>query len=170
MSATATTTDRPTERPTDRPTGSAAGGSRAELLRGLEDEVSVMVRRLRRVVGERARMVHPDLQRSSYLMLTWLEQHGAQRASTMAETFCIDKGAISRQVQHLLDLGLVGREPDPADGRATLVSLSDEGRQRLAAVNDERRRQLDGRLGDWTAADLATFVGLLGRYNAALDA
>jgi DNA-binding MarR family transcriptional regulator len=114
--------------------------------------------------------VHPELQSSSYLMLSWLQQHGPQRSSAMAEAFGVDKGAISRQVQHLVDLGLVDRTPDPADGRATLVSASAEAVDRMAVISDERRRWLDERLGDWTEDDLETFVGLLARYNAALDA
>ena len=129
-----------------------------------------MVRRIRRVIGERARAVHPDLQPSAYLMLTWLDQHGPQRASAMAEAFGIDKGAISRQVQHLVDLALVDRTPDPADGRATLVSASEEAVTRMAEVSRARRAWLDARLGDWSDEDLAGFVVLLGRYNLALDA
>lgn len=144
--------------------------ARADLLGGLEQEVGVMIRRIRRVIGERARSVHPDLQSSSYLMLTWLNQHGAQRASAMAEAFGIDKGAISRQVQHLLDLGLVDRAPDPDDGRATLISASAEAATRINQVNDDRRRWLDDRLGDWPDGDLSEFVRMLSSYNAALDA
>lgn len=146
-----------------------AGAARTDLLTGLEQEVGVMIRRIRRIIGERARAVHPDLQSSSYLMLSWLDQHGPLRASAMAEAFDIDKGAISRQVQHLVDLGLVERAPDPADGRATLISTSADALARLAAVNDERRRWLDDRLRDWTDDELAEMVTLLGRYNAALD-
>jgi DNA-binding MarR family transcriptional regulator len=144
--------------------------ARPDLLRGLEQEVGVMVRRIRRLIGERARSVHPELQSSGYLMLTWLDQHGPQRASAMAESFGIDKGAISRQVQHLVDLGLVDRAPDPDDGRATLVSAGGTALDRLEEVTSERRRWLDERLGDWTDDDLTAFVGLLSRYNLALDA
>jgi len=144
--------------------------ARADLLGGLEQEVGVMIRRIRRVIGERSRSVHPDLQSSSYLMLTWLNQHGAQRASAMAEAFGIDKGAISRQVQHLLDLGLVDRTPDPDDGRATLVSVTAVAAAQIAEVNDDRRRWLDDRLGDWPDHDLSEFVRMLASYNAALDA
>lgn len=144
--------------------------ARADLLGGLEQEVGVMIRRIRRVIGERARSVHPDLQSSSYLMLTWLNQHGAQRSSAMAEAFGIDKGAISRQVQHLLDLGLVDRTPDPDDGRATLVSASVEAAARINQVNEDRRRWLDDRLVDWPDSDLSEFVRMLSSYNAALDA
>ena len=144
--------------------------ARADLLGGLEQQVGVMIRRIRRIIGERARAVHPELQASSYLMLTWLGQHGPQRASAMAEHFGIDKGAISRQVQHLVELGLVERAPDPDDGRATLVSASADAVTRMAAVNDERRAWLDDRLRDWSDADLSAIVELLGRYNEALDA
>ncbi|GAA1137897.1 MarR family winged helix-turn-helix transcriptional regulator [Nocardioides aquiterrae] len=147
----------------------ASRTARADLLTGLEQQVGVMIRRIRRIIRERAQAVHPDLQSSSYLMLSWLAEHGPQRASAMAETFCIDKGAISRQIQHLVDLGLVERAPDPADGRATLVSVSPEARSRMVAVAEERRRWLDDRLRDWTEEDLTGMVALLGRYNAALD-
>lgn len=129
-----------------------------------------MVRRIRRVIRVRAHAVHPELPAASYLMLSWLMTHGPQRSSAMAEAFGIDKGAISRQLQHLVDLELVDRSPDPDDGRATLVSAASRAADRMAAVADERRRWLDERLGDWSEEDLSTFVDLLRRYNRALDA
>ena len=139
-----------------------------EPLRQLEQEVGVMVRRVRRVIGERARSVHPDLQPVSYLMLGYLRHHGPVRASALCAAFAMDKGSVSRQVQHLMDLGLVDRTPDPEDGRATLLSISEDGLRRSVDVADHRRKLLAERLGDWTAADLEQFVGLLSRYNAAL--
>lgn len=142
---------------------------RAESLRLLESEVGVMIRRIRRVLWERARAVHPDLQPASYLMLAYLADHGALRGSAIAEALCIDKGAVSRQLHHLVELGLVDRSPDPDDGRATLVSASDDAVRRISDVADDRRRWLDERLGDWTDAELADFAAVLGRYNAALD-
>jgi DNA-binding MarR family transcriptional regulator len=151
-------------------TTAAVETDRAELLGELEREVSVMVRRIRRVLGERARSVHPELQGSTYLMLSWIDTHGPMRASAIAEAFSIDKGAISRQAQHLLELGLLDRTPDPDDGRATLLSTSEAARDRLAAVKDASRAWLDQKLHDLPGEDLAQFVGLLGRYNAALDA
>jgi len=141
---------------------------RAESLRHLEQEVGVLVRRVRRVVGGRARSVHPDLQPVSYLMLGYLLHEGSVRASALSTAFDMDKGSVSRQVQHLLDLGLLDRTPDPDDGRATLLSVSEDGRRRLGDVAAHRRKLLAERLGDWTAEDLDEFVGLLSRYNAAL--
>jgi DNA-binding MarR family transcriptional regulator len=143
--------------------------SRAEELGRLERELGVLIRRVRRVIGERARAVHPDLQPASYLMLTFLVAEGPQRSSVVSERFNVDKGAISRQVQHLCDLGLLVREPDPADGRAMLISASPDAVHRLEAVDRDRRRWLDEQLAEWTKADLRDFVGGLGRYNTALD-
>jgi DNA-binding MarR family transcriptional regulator len=143
--------------------------SRQETLRHLESEVGVLIRRVKRVIGERARAVHADLQPASYLMLAYLAEHGPMRSSAISETFDIDKGAISRQVQHLVDLGLVDRTPDPGDGRASLVSASDDAVRRLADVVAHRRKWLDERLGDWSDAELTGFVEVLGRYNDALD-
>jgi DNA-binding MarR family transcriptional regulator len=143
---------------------------RVALLGELEREVGVMIRRIRRLLGERAREVHPELQSATYLILSWLAMREPTRASEISEHFGIDKGAISRQVQHLLELGLVDRTPDPADGRATLLSVSESARARLGDVQDASRRWLDQKLGDLPDDDLAQFVVLLGRYNAALDA
>ncbi|MGI8523451.1 MAG: MarR family winged helix-turn-helix transcriptional regulator [Nocardioides sp.] len=143
--------------------------SRADSLRDLEQEVGVMIRRIRRVIWERARAVHPELMPTSYLVLTLLAQNGAMRPSAVAEKFDIDKGAISRQVQHLCQLGLLVRVPDPDDGRASLISASDDALRRLADVDDRRRKWLGERLGEWSAADLRDFVAGLTRYNRALD-
>jgi DNA-binding MarR family transcriptional regulator len=142
--------------------------SRAESLRHLEQEVGVLIRRIRRVISERAHLVHDELQPAAYLMLGYVAEHGPLRASSMSEIFAIDKGAISRQVQHLVDLGLVGRVSDPDDGRASLVSATDDAVRRLASVAEERRRWLDERLGDWSDERLAAFARELGHYNAAL--
>jgi len=142
--------------------------SRADSLRHLEREVGVLIRRVKRVIGVRARLVHEDLQPASYLMLSWLVDEGPVRASSMVETFNIDKGAVSRQLQHLDDLGLVVRTPDPADGRATLVAASEDAVRRLADVTEHRRKWLDEQLGDWDADDLEQFGQLLERYNRSL--
>ena len=147
---------------------SGAATSRGEALQHLEQELGVLLRRARRMIRQRAHAVHPDLQPAAYLMLAYIRDNGPLRASTMCEVFDIDKGAVSRQVQHLLDLGLVDRAADPADGRATLVSASTEGVRRLGDVTAQRRAWMADRLGDWSAEELDGFATTLGRYNEAL--
>jgi DNA-binding MarR family transcriptional regulator len=142
---------------------------RSDSLTELERQVGVLLRRIKKVIAVRAHLVHPDIQSASYFMLTWLDEHGPVRASAMSDQFHIDKGAISRQLQHLEELGLVERDPDPADGRATLVHVTAEAVRRLEAANAERRRWLEDRLADWSADRLARFAAELGAYNDALE-
>jgi DNA-binding MarR family transcriptional regulator len=139
-----------------------------ETVRSLEQEMGVLVRRLRRLIAERARLVHPDLAPVGYSMLTAL-QDDPRRASELVELFSIDKGAVSRQVQALLELDLIERTPDPEDRRAAILAITDEGTRRLEAVKEKRRAELLGRLSSWSAADLSDFVTALARYNAALE-
>lgn len=151
------------------PAHAPARVSRDQVLRQIEDEMGILVRRLKRTIAERARALDPSLQGTSYLLLGWLAQHGPVRPSSAVEALGTDKGAISRQLQHLEELGYVARTPDPSDGRATLVSATPRARERLAEIDRRRRDQLDARLGDWSAEELAGFVDRLGRYNRSLD-
>lgn len=150
-------------------TARTAGAVRSETTTRLEQEVGRLVRRVRRVIHERARSVHPDLQPAAYLLLGHLAEAGPARSSALVEAIGIDKGAISRQVQHLTELGLVERTPDPVDGRASLLSATDDARRRLREVAAQRRAQLSERLAGWTDEELTSLVDELARYNAALE-
>lgn len=143
--------------------------TRDETLRSLEQEVGVMIRRVRRVIGIRAQMVHPELQPSAYLLLSSIAESGPVRASELVERFDTDKGAVSRQVSHLLGLELLAKEKDPSDARASLVSVTDDAKSRMADVVEHRRKLFAEGLSEWSEAELARFVKDLARYNAALD-
>ena len=140
-----------------------------ETMRALEHEVGVLVRRVRRVIAERARMVHPELSAVSYSMLGALQSSGPKRASELVELFAIDKGAVSRHVTVLLEHGLVERTPDPDDRRAAIIAISDEGRSRMEKVQQQRREEWEAALGDWPEDDLRVFTEGLERYNASLE-
>lgn len=142
---------------------------RADSLQRLEQEVAVMVRRIRRVLAERAHAVHPDLQPAALLLLGYVAADGPLRSSVLVCAFNMDKGAISRHVQHMVELELLERTPDPDDGRASLLGVTEEGARRLAVVDRERRHLLGERLSGWSASDLQTFVDLLARYNGDLN-
>ena len=142
---------------------------RIRTLHALEQEMGILMRRVRRALGERAALVHPSLQPSSYVMLAHLIEAGPRRSADIAEAFDLDKGAVSRQVQHLVELGLVERSPDPADGRATILTATTEAKARVDEVSRLRIEQLDERLADWSAEDLDELVSRFSRYNATLD-
>ena len=101
--------------------------TRSDDLARIEAEVGVLIRRVKRVIGDRARQVHPDLHPMTYLLLTHLAGAGPMRAADLSDAFGMDKGGVSRQVQSLVDLGLVERQPDPEDRRAALLAASADG-------------------------------------------
>ncbi len=78
----------------------------------------------------------PTSPRWRYSMLMALNDTGPRRASDLVELFSVDKGAVSRQVQALLELGLIERSPDPDDRRAAILAITDEG---LASPGHDRR-------------------------------
>lgn len=138
-------------------------------LHELEQQVSALLRHVRQFVTEQADSAHPELHAGGYFVLAWLERNGPLRASAVVEALRLDKGAVSRKLNHLRELGLVERTPDPVDGRATLVTVTPEGRAQLAAAADWRRAWLERRMEGWSDDDLAVLVTMFGRYNDSLD-
>ncbi|MEC4018697.1 MarR family winged helix-turn-helix transcriptional regulator [Streptomyces sp. H27-D2] len=131
----------------------------------LERELAVFLRRARASSGEMAREVHPELEPAAYGLLVRLEDAGRQRATDLAAYFGVGKATMSRQLRVLEDLGLVAREPDPADGRASLVGITDEGRERFRRVRDARRGQYVRKLAGWDRGEIAELARLLNQFN-----
>jgi DNA-binding MarR family transcriptional regulator len=132
----------------------------------LERELAVFLRRARASSGELARAVHPDLEPAAYGLLVRLEEAGEQRATELAAYFGVGKATMSRQLRALEELGLITRRPDPADGRASLVDLTEEGRTRFSAVRSARREQYVKKLEGWDRAEIAELARLLHRLNS----
>ena len=139
----------------------------------LADDVSSQLIRLLRLMERRQAQYqaeHPDaVERATYYLLVHLVKGGPQRAGALAESVHSDPSTISRQVAHLVRLGLVERMADPEDGRATLLTATDEGRR----VFEENRRMRIERfaemLSDWAVDDRRRFAELLGRFSTAFE-
>ncbi|PWI44087.1 MarR family transcriptional regulator [Streptomyces sp. ICBB 8177] len=134
-------------------------------MEALERELTMLFRRARASSGEMARAVHPELEAAAYGLLVRLEEVGAERATDLAAYFRVGKATMSRQLRALEELGLISREPDPADGRAFLVRLTPEGLARFTAVRDARRERYRSRLSRWDRTDVTDLARLLARLN-----
>ncbi|MGW0793157.1 MarR family winged helix-turn-helix transcriptional regulator [Streptomyces sp. NPDC002692] len=135
----------------------------------LERELTVFLRRARASSGEMAREVHPDLESSAYGLLFRLEECGRQRATELAAYIGVGKATMSRQLRALEELGLVAREPDPADGRAWLVHLTEGGRDRFRRVREARRARYVRELAGWNPHEVAELARLLHQLNQGME-
>ncbi|RBY81775.1 MarR family transcriptional regulator [Geodermatophilus sp. TF02-6] len=131
----------------------------------VEREIGLLLRRSRAISARLSRELHPDLDGAAYGLLALLEDAGPLRASDLVARLGLDKSTVSRQVASLVDLGLVTREADPADGRAQVLRTSADGAARLARIREARRARWETDLADWPAEDVATLGQLLGRLN-----
>lgn len=144
-------------------------GAREQEVDRLEEQLSAFHRRSRRFLRSFASRVHPGIDASTYAVLLVITQAGPLRQGDLAEEFGLDKSTMSRHVSTLIRLGLVDRDPDPVDGRAFLLKLSEDGQRRLDAVSAARRAEWRDRLADWDTAELRAFTAALARMNADLE-
>jgi DNA-binding MarR family transcriptional regulator len=149
-------------------TGAAAGGggSGDSDYEAVEYELGVFFRRLRALGSTIAREVHPGLEPGGYALLVRLDEVEEARSSDLACYFNIGKPTASRQLRSLEELGLIARQPDPADGRAQLLRLTPEGRRRLGRVREGRQARMRQLLGAWGTDEVRTLARMLGRLNS----
>jgi DNA-binding MarR family transcriptional regulator len=138
-------------------------------LLALEAQMRLIGRRVRRVVAERAAAVDPALGEVGYGVLEYLHRQGPSRQRNLVCGLAVEKAAVSRAVTQLVELGLVDRLDDPEDGRGHQLELSTRGRAQISAVLTDRRAVLATKLADWTPEEIADFVAMLERYNAAIE-
>ena len=128
--------------------------------------------RLRLVIGRLHRRIRidgresvPPLQLSA--MVT-VEEHGPLRLSELARREAVSVPTMSRVLAALDEQGLVVRTPDPQDARGVLVTLSDDGAQRLSQVRSHRTALVARRLGRLDAEQRATLAAALPALEALL--
>jgi DNA-binding MarR family transcriptional regulator len=90
------------------------------------------------------------------LLITLVE--GPRRITDLAETEALAQPSVSKLVEKLEGRGLVLRERVAGDGRAVLVSISDEGRERVDAARGEIRSLLRQNLVELNDDDLAALT------------
>jgi DNA-binding MarR family transcriptional regulator len=102
--------------------------------------------------------------RSAHVLLFTLSHAGPMRLSDLAATVHVDASTVSRQAAQLVSEQLLVRQPDPEDGRASVVALSDAGKRFVEEMIERRRAFIDSTVADWSAEDLRTFTSLLHRF------
>ena len=94
-----------------------------------------------------------ELSSTSLSALDVLDVHGPHRLSDLAARERLSQPGATALVTRLVEEGLVARGADPADGRVSLVTISDAGRERLAATRRARTDALRRLLTHLTEED-----------------
>lgn len=137
-----------------------------------ETRAAAVAAELRALVGKLKRRMRAetdvgDLTPSQVSVLLRLEKDGQATASDLARAEGMRPQSMAAVVAVLEAAGLVRGAPDPADGRRTLLSLTDACRQWVqegrAARQDWLSRRLQARLSSDDLDVLAMAAGLLAR-------
>jgi DNA-binding MarR family transcriptional regulator len=121
--------------------------------------------RMRRALDEGMSGCGLSLSRTK--ILAQLQRRGATRPSVLAADFGVAPRTITDIVDALERSGLAGRQPDPTDRRATLVTMTSAGEAALARASATRARLLNQVFGVLSAADQATMLRLLETLDTA---
>ncbi|WP_249800940.1 MarR family winged helix-turn-helix transcriptional regulator [Kitasatospora humi] len=100
----------------------------------------------------------------TYPVFSGLARTGPCSAADLGREVGLDRSTITRRADRLEHAGLLRREPDPADGRATLLALTDEGQGLVAATRRRLADHIEGSLASWPQEEARTFARLLRRF------
>ena len=106
--------------------------------------------------------------RAALVLLYPLVRMGPLRQGALAELVHSDPSTVSRHVATLVEQGLVRREADETDGRASRLVVTDAGHAALDELRRERESRLERATADWSEDDLATLTTLFDRLLADL--
>jgi DNA-binding MarR family transcriptional regulator len=125
------------------------------------------------LVGALTRSVHSGrahyakargLEPGSSHLLSKLAEHGALRSTDLTLHACVDASVVSRQIKSLISNGLVQRIPDPIDGRAALLEVTETGLKVLAQSRETSVQFFEQVFAKWSKQEIAEFERLFGRF------
>ena len=134
--------------------GSTRGGARDEVAARLYVALARLVRVLRRTGTA-------EVSPGALSALAALSASGPMRQGDLAVREGVAAPTMTRIVAGLEEAGYVRRGPDPQDGRAVLVQLTEEGAALLVGERSTRSRELRRRVEALPAADRAALVAAL---------
>jgi len=117
----------------------------------------------------KARVTGPEAEANPVFLLAKLVHGGPRRAGELAAVMAADPSTVSRQVAALVRQGMVERQADPEDGRASLLVPTAAGRRRVEEHRQRRETAIAPVVADWSSEDIGTLSTLLRRYCAGLD-
>lgn len=114
---------------------------------------------------ELSKAAHHELASQGFSALVAIRRRGACRVSDIATDLQVDLSVASRQIAALVGAGHVDRRPDPADGRASLLHLTEAGLAAIRAAHLRMIGVLSDALSDWSDDEVETLATSLQRLT-----
>ncbi|GAB3081774.1 MarR family winged helix-turn-helix transcriptional regulator [Pedococcus soli] len=102
-----------------------------------------------------SRLAAFDVSYAQARLLALLDELGPARVSALAEADHCSQPTMSTALQRLESQGWAGRVPDPADARASLLSLTPAGRDALEEIRRARAAVLSPTLASLDESEVA---------------
>lgn len=99
-----------------------------------------------------------------------LANRGSCTAAELVRDLGLDAGYVSRILRGFDQQGLLDRQPSEADGRQSLLRLTDAGRAAFAPLNARSREEIGAMLGALPVADQDRLVGAMATIETLLGA
>jgi DNA-binding MarR family transcriptional regulator len=129
------------------------------------DTVVALMRSFARAKARFMAAAEHDVEWSAQIILRQLANGGPMRASALAGCLRSDPSTVSRQVAALVKDGLLERQADPEDGRASILALTPKGVGVIAEHEQLRVQHFAAMLAEWDEGDLSRFADLLRRFT-----
>lgn len=150
------------------PAGSAPGGRR-EPANSVADSFRELQRTVRRSKARLLAAAGDDVESATHVLLHAVAAEGPMRASALAASVQADLSTVSRQVAALIGRGLLERQADQHDGRASLLAVTGAGQAAIAEHEQGRQAFFDAVLAGWGTDEMRQFAQQLDRFTGAYD-
>lgn len=115
---------------------------------------------------ELGKVANRELPGHGFGVLVSIRKRDGARVSDIASDLQVDLSVASRQIAALVTAGLVERQPDPADRRAHVLGLTDQGIAALRGAYLDMVGLLDDALADWAPEEVTDLAAKLDRLVA----
>jgi DNA-binding MarR family transcriptional regulator len=132
----------------------------------IADALGLLLRRSTRALLYRALTdgLGEGVDELTYPVLSGLARVGACSAADLAREVGLDRSNVTRRADLLERAGLLRREPDPADRRATLLALTDRGQDAVRAARQRLAVRIEDALASWPPGEAQVFARCLRRF------
>ncbi|RKT56161.1 MarR family winged helix-turn-helix transcriptional regulator [Saccharothrix australiensis] len=141
-----------------------ANPNHAELVERMRELLKVV-----RMVRHRHTDRYPPVPTGLVGTLTLIDRTAGCHAKELARRTGLDPSTVSRSVAALVAHGLVERRADPADGRASVLAVTDAGHAVLAEARAWHADLLGRALAHWTPGEVEALTSALGRFTTDVE-